>query len=181
MTSWGILRVPRKTSNSLKLTLLLHVCRSQQAEGKFGSYWNQIRDITSEVVGSFGNSGDRRIKTSSDISDVQFKELNETEKLFGAVLGSKRGMGFISRQVSFKMKLQFRSDSICSFTFYRFIQFRVAKPIPVSQDEMQGTHPEQVASLPQGQQRETESCRNVGYSVLPREKYRIACQSAINI
>lgn len=58
-----------------------------------------------------GNSGGRRIKTSSDISDVQFKELNKTEKLFDAVLGSKRGMVFISRQVSFKMKLQFRSDS----------------------------------------------------------------------
>lgn len=81
------------------------------AEDKFGSYWNQIRDITSEVVGRLGNSGDRRIKTSSDISDVQFKELNETEKVFGAFLGSKRGMGFISRHVSFKMKLQFRSDS----------------------------------------------------------------------
>lgn len=89
----------------------MHVCRSQQAEEKFGSYWNQIRDITSEVVGRLGNSGGRRIKTSSDISDVQFKELNKTEKLFDAVLGSKRGMVFISRQVSFKMKLQFRSDS----------------------------------------------------------------------
>lgn len=61
-------------------------------------------------MGRFGNSGDRRIKTSSDISDVQFKELNKTEKLFGSVLGSKCGMGFISRQFSFKMKLQFRSD-----------------------------------------------------------------------
>lgn len=167
MTSWGILRVPRKTSNSLKLTLLLHVCRSQQAEGKFGSYWNQIRDITSEVVGSFGNSGDRRIKTSSDISDVQFKELNETQKLFGFSSWKQTWDGF-HQQVGFfqnETTVQIRLRSICSFTFYRFIQFRVAvelEPVPVSQDKMQWTHPEQVASLPQGQQRETESCRNVG-------------------
>lgn len=75
--------------------------------------------------------------------------------------GFHQQAGFFQNETTVQIRLR----SICSFTFYRFIQFRVAmelEPVPVSQDEMQWTHPEQVASLPQGQQRETETCRNVG-------------------